>query len=112
MYDLWSGTPTVPIAVLNNPGPAASDRFGSSVAVSGDTVAVGAPGESSGGFVCGAAYVFTRTSGVWTQQAYLKASNVGAGNRFGWSVAVSGDKVVVGAPFSYIEAAYVFTRAN
>ncbi len=45
----------------------------------------------------GAAYVFVRTGGVWVQQAYLKASNTGAWDFFGWSVAISGDTVVVGA---------------
>jgi hypothetical protein len=85
------------------------DTFGWSVAISGDTVVVGAFGEdskasgvdgqgmddSSGG--SGAAYVFVRTSGVWAQQAYLKASNTGAGDAFGHSVAIDGDVVVVGA---------------
>ena len=45
----------------------------------------------------GAAYVFVRSGTNWTQQAYLKASNTGADDYFGWSVAVSGDTVVVGA---------------
>ena len=45
----------------------------------------------------GAAYVFTRTSGTWSQQAYLKASNTGAGDHFGTAVAISGDTVAVGA---------------
>ena len=45
----------------------------------------------------GAAYVFVRTAGVWSQQAYLKASNTDADDYFGFSVAVSGDTVVVGA---------------
>jgi len=45
----------------------------------------------------GAAYVFTRSGITWTQQAYLKASNTGAGDNFGNSVAVSGDTVVIGA---------------
>jgi hypothetical protein len=45
----------------------------------------------------GAVYVFTRTAGVWGQQAYLKASNTGAGDRFGQSVALSGDTLAVGA---------------
>ena len=45
----------------------------------------------------GAAYVFVRTGSTWTQQAYLKASNPGAGDFFGVSVAISGDAVVVGA---------------
>ncbi len=48
----------------------------------------------------GAAYVFVRSAGVWTQQAYLKPAAVGTtqqGDWFGISVAVSGDTVVVGA---------------
>jgi len=88
----------------------ASDFFGFSVAVSGDTVVVGAPGEASNAtgvdgnqgdnsaFIAGAAYVFVRDgSGNWSQQAYLKASNTDAFDQFGISVAVSGDTVVVGA---------------
>ena len=85
------------------------DHFGCSVAISGDTVVVGAYGESSDGtgvggnqadnsaYYSGAAYVFTRSGGVWIQQAYLKASNTGENDYFGCSVAVSGDTVVVGA---------------
>ena len=45
----------------------------------------------------GAAYVFVRSGTTWSQQAYLKASNTGDDDRFGYSVAVSGDTVVVGA---------------
>ncbi len=45
----------------------------------------------------GAAYVFVRSGTTWSQQAYLKASNTGADDCFGCSVAVSGDTVVVGA---------------
>ncbi|MDI9521357.1 MAG: FG-GAP repeat protein [Bacillota bacterium] len=89
----------------------AGDWFGRAVAVSNDTVVVGASGESSaakgvngeqsdnsaGG--AGAAYVYVRDGSVWTQQAYLKASNTDAGDWFGRAVAVSNDTVVVGAPF-------------
>jgi len=87
------------------------DSFGQSVAISGDTVVVGARVEDSCAKVvngdesdnlcssAGAAYVFLRTAGVWAQQAYLKASNTGVSDRFGYSVAVSGDTVVVGARF-------------
>ncbi len=88
----------------------ANDRFGYSVAVSDDTVVVGAAGEdsfavgvnglqfNSSAIESGAAYVFVRDAGgVWTQQAYLKASNTGADDGFGRTVAVSGDTVVVGA---------------
>ena len=87
----------------------AGDLFGYSVAVSGDTVVVGAYGEDSNATGVngdqtdnsardsGAAYVFVRNGGTWTQQAYLKASNTDGGDGFGYSVAVSGDTVVVGA---------------
>jgi hypothetical protein len=88
----------------------AGDQFGLSVAVSGDTVVVGALFEGSGAtgvngdqndnsaFRAGAAYVFVRdVGGNWSQQAYLKASNTDANDFFGASVAVSGDTVVVGA---------------
>src|SRR5262249_34580842 len=87
----------------------AGDRFGRSVASSGDTVVVGAPDEASfstgvnGNQLdntfpnAGAAYVLLRSGTVWSQQAYLKASNTNANDSFGFSVAVSGDTVVVGA---------------
>src|SRR5690349_20279044 len=77
------------------------DNFGQSVAVSGDTMVVGAPGEDStatgvngdqsdnSAAGSGAAYVFVRQGTNWVQQAYLKASNVALD--FGRSVAVSGD---------------------
>ena len=48
----------------------------------------------------GAVYVFTRAGGVWSQQAYVKASNTEAGDEFGSWVAVAGQHVDrVGAPF-------------
>jgi hypothetical protein len=83
---------------------ATDDRFGWSVAVSGSTVVVGAYGKNSN---TGAAYVFTGVGGTWSQQAELTASNGGADDRFGWSVAISGSTVVVGAYLA--NSAYVFT---
>jgi hypothetical protein len=87
----------------------APDQFGSRVALSGDTLVIGAPGESSNATgvdgdqtnnnaaQSGAAYVFVRSDTVWSQQVYLKASNTGGGDRFGSSVAISTDTIVVGA---------------
>ena len=90
----------------------AGDSFGHSVAVNKDTMAVGAYNEAStstgingndadnGAAVSGAVFIFTRdTAGTWTQQAYLKASNTDAGDRFGFSVSLSGDTLAVGAPY-------------
>jgi len=96
-------------AYLKASNPGTNDSFGESVAVSGDTVVVGAPGESSNATgvngnqgsntseASGAAYVFVRSGDAWSQQAYLKASNTGAIDLFGYSVDLSGDTVVVGA---------------
>lgn len=70
------------------------DRFGGAVAVSGDTIVVGATGEDGRS---GAVYVFTRSAGMWTQEDFLKASNADSGDRFGSSVAIDGDTLVVGA---------------
>jgi hypothetical protein len=90
-----------------------ADRFGIAVALAADgsTLAVGANGEDSNATgidgdqannaasSSGAAYVFTRSAGVWAQQAYVKASNTGAGDGFGASMALSanGDTLAVGA---------------
>ena len=89
------------------------DNFGWSVALSGDTLAVGAPledsnatGVNSGGEAdnsaanAGAVYVFTRDNSSWTQQAYVKASNSLAGDKFGWSVALDNEDLAVGAKTS------------
>lgn len=74
-------------------------EFGISVAISGDTALIGASREDNLGIDSGAAYVFARNAGQWSQQAYLKASNIGVGgDLFGRSVAISGDNLVVGAP--------------
>ena len=95
--------------------------FGKSVAIDGDTIVVGAWTE--GVDQAGAAYVFTRNGGVWTEQAYLKASNSGPEDQFGSSVAVQGNTIVVGArqesgdgsdpgdnSAEYAGAAYLFVR--
>jgi hypothetical protein len=104
--DTWSQQ-----ARLRASHPESQDRFGFSVALDGDTLVVGAPGEDSnatrttnGNQVdnsatdSGAVYVFTRTGTTWSQQAYIKASNTGAGDRFGWKVALAGDTLAVSAP--------------
>ncbi len=104
-----SGTTWSQQAYLKASNTETDDNFGYAAAIDGDTLVVGAVGESSkatgvngdqsddaaGG--AGAAYVFIRSGTTWSQQAYLKASNTGAGDEFGWSVAISGDMVVVGA---------------
>jgi hypothetical protein len=85
------------------------DQFGFSIALSdsGDTLAIGAIAEDSGSasnlgdnslVSAGAVYVFERSGGSWSQDAYLKPSNPGAGDLFGYSLALTadGDTLVVG----------------
>jgi hypothetical protein len=92
-----SGSAWTQQAYLKASNAHANDNFGWSVAVDGDTIVVGAPQESSSASHSGAAFVFARSGTGWSQQAYLKASNPGADDEFGGSVAISGDTVVVGA---------------
>jgi len=76
------------------------DRFGWSVAVSGDIAVVGAHAEGAGGDEAGAAYVFSRNQGGtdnWGEVEKFTASDTEAGDFFGFSVAVSGEVAVVGA---------------
>lgn len=103
---LRQGCSWVPQAYLKASNPGVSHHFGHAVALSGDTLVVGAPQENGplpgatanlGGAVSGAAYVFVREEGVWQQQAYLKASNANPGDQFGYAVGIAGDTVVVGA---------------
>ena len=136
-----NGTTWSQQAYLKASNTGAGDRFGQSVAISGDTLVIGAYGEASNATgingnqnddsapQSGAAYVFVRSGTIWSQQAYLKASNTGAGDQFGYSAAISGDTVVIGADFedsnatgingnqndnstSSAGAAYVFVRSG
>ena len=80
------------------------ERFGSSVSISadGDTIVVGADAENTApSYGNGAAYIFTRSSSTWTQQAKLLASNLDSSDTFGRSVSISADKstVIVGSVF-------------
>ena len=100
------------------------DNFGISVAVDGNTLVIGASGDDDNGADSGSVYVFTRDpdSRVWSQAAKLTASEGEALDYFGQSVAVSGDTVLVGAPFDDREetdtvtaledsgSVYVFTK--
>lgn len=104
-----SGTNWTQEAYLKASNTEAGDIFGRSIAVSDNTIVVGAPQEDSSATAAngnqadnstidsGAAYVFVRTGTTWIQQAYLKASNTGAGDNFAFRVGVSGDTILVGA---------------
>lgn len=113
-------------AYLKAAHPGAWDLFGSAVAITGETIVVGANREDSAATGVngnsadqsasrsGAAYVFTRSGSNWSQQAYLKASDTAANAEFGSTVAISGDVIAVGAPLAagYAGAVYCFRRSG
>ena len=96
-------------AFIKSSNPGVDDNFGARLKLEGDTLAVTAYGERS----CddgvganqndnnctwgGAAYVFTRSGTTWSQQAYIKATNSEANDRFGYNLALSGDLLAIGA---------------
>ena len=114
-----SPSPWVQQAKVTADDGAAKDSLGFSIANNGDTVVVGAPeAKIAANKEQGAAYVFVRTAGAWTQQQKLTANDGAAGDNFGWSVAVSGDTIVVGARNANVGdndregTAYVFVRSG
>ncbi|MEM7249198.1 MAG: FG-GAP repeat protein, partial [Acidobacteriota bacterium] len=92
--------------------------FGASVSISGDTILVGADGDRDAGLQSGAAYIFVRDeggAGNWGEVRKLTASDAEAGDRFGYSVSISGDTAVVGAfgeddLGAFTGRAYIFGR--
>jgi hypothetical protein len=95
--------------------PAAFDRFGAAVDVSGDLAIVGSPYDDFAGLTdAGSAAILQRTNGGgWIEAATLTASDAADSDRFGWSVAISGQTAIVGAPLvagfgSVTGAAYVY----
>jgi hypothetical protein len=133
-YELTLARTGAQEAFIKARSPDADDYFGYGVAISGDTLVVGAPREDgavggingddtgNGAADSGAVYVFVRQGVTWTQQAYLKAEHPSAAEFFGTSVAIDGDTLLVGAPRGWpypqngdsiparIGAAYVFVR--
>ncbi len=136
-----SGTTWTQQAYIKASNTNSSDKFGGSVTLSGNTLAVGASVEASNATgingnqadnsaaESGAVYIFTRSGTTWTQQAYLKPSNTNSGDQFGYSITLDTDTLAVGAPgedssatgingnqadnsASQSGAVYVFTRSG
>jgi len=114
-----SGSGWVQQARLLAADGAAGDAFGTSVAIDGNTIVVGAANDDVGASVDqGSAYIFVRSGTTWTQQAKLTANDGVAVDVFGVSVAVSGETAVVGAYVDDVGAvanqgsAYVFVRSG
>lgn len=96
---------------------ATDDEFSSSVSLDGDTAIIGAPFDDDNGIDSGSVYVFTRTGSTWTQQAKLLASDGAADDRFGWSVSLDDNTVLIGAIWDDDNggnsgSAYVYTRTG
>lgn len=118
---LRSGTSWTLEAILRPGDGAAYDNFGSAVSISSDLVLVGAyrhdlvQGSSANE---GSAYVFRREVSIWTQEAKLTAWDAAPDDEFGGSVAIDGDRAVIGAEADDIGAslnqgaAYVFRRVG
>lgn len=100
------------------PADAASgDVLGASVSLDGDTAVLGSYWDDAAGFDSGAAYVFRRVGGTWVEMQELVASDGAQGDEFGWSVAVRGDVIAVGAYEDDDQghdsgAAYVYRRSG
>ena len=122
-----TGSTWAQTAFLKAPAPWRGDHFGQRVALSGDSVAVGAPGDTSAASgvngppspkynssegPSGAVYVFERTSDGWSQQAFLKPDTPRSSAGFGLSVGLEGDALVVGAPYLVGGAVFGFARSE
>ena len=82
--------------------------FGTSVAIDGNTIVVGAPGDNTFGFV----YIFVNTNGVWVQQPdVLRAADHFLFGNFGASVSISKDTIAVGAPLTHQGAVYMYVHS-
>jgi hypothetical protein len=95
----------------------ASDNFGTSVAVSGDALAIGTPLDDTKGDAAGAIYPFLRAGVTWSQQAKIVASDGQAGDAFGFCAATNGTYLAVGAPYdddggTDAGSVYVFSRTG
>ncbi len=98
-------------AALTDPGGVNGDRFGSSVAVSGEIAVIGAPDTNGDG---GVVYVYARSGGTWSLQATL-TDPVAGNNLFGRAVAVSGTTIAIGSPTAFYGhggGAYVYARVG
>ena len=118
VYDLASPTPSVPVLTLENPEPGMDDRFGYAVAISGTRVAVGAHGDDAGAADAGSVYVYEIASGTpAVPVATLRNPDPGVEDWFGYSVGISGTRIVAGCHLndtgeSDAGSVYVFDLAS
>lgn len=105
-------------AKLKAPTPVLEEQFGAAVSLSGATAAIGAFANDDVADDAGTVFLYSRDveSGAWSFDQQIVAEDASAGDRFGFSVAVSGDLLVVGLLNEIVPdnpgAAYVFERAD
>jgi len=75
------------------------DNYGIVVALSTGTAVIGVPFDSSRIFNAGSAYVYKHRNGAWSLQQKLQASDSAPGDQYGWSIALQGDTLLIGARF-------------
>ncbi|MFK7844138.1 MAG: choice-of-anchor D domain-containing protein, partial [Rhodothermales bacterium] len=116
---VFNGTSWVEQQKLISASPVLEGAFGHSVDISGNYIIIGAPQEDVGSQEeAGAAYIFVRDGGNWSQQAKLSALDEEAGDAFGYAVAIEGEYTVVGARWDRNSqedksgAAYIYSRAG
>jgi len=93
VYD-WDGSDYVEVASILDPSGARNTHFGTAAVLDGDALLVGA---SSADDCAGRVYVFRRVGPTYVLSSTLKASDAAPNAHFGWSIAVDGDRMVVGA---------------
>jgi len=110
----YDGTNWITQAQLLASDGAFYQLFGHTVSISGDNIVIGALNDDDNGSNSGLAYIFTKPVNGWsdmTETAKILPSDGGSGDRFGNSVSISGDNLVIGArEFNSRGAAYVFTK--
>lgn len=119
IFELREGA-WVHAAQLYDIDPRTDEYFGSGVGIDGDTAIVGCVYDLTGGpamMQCGSASIYRRVSGVWAFEQKLTALDRHLWQNFGWSVAISGDAVVIGAQRdeqlgTVAGAVYIFRRGR
>ncbi len=91
--------PILEEAYVTASNPSSDAEFGESVGISGDTMVVGCPRDDTSAHNAGAAYVYTRSAGVWTLQVVLMHPDPDSSDLFGQSVAIEGGRIIVGVPY-------------
>jgi hypothetical protein len=95
LYDLAGNQPANPIAIFDNPEAEASDRFGTSLALSSDRLVVGTPYDNAGAFKAGCVFVYALANPARVPQFTFYNPTPVEHDNFGASVAISGDRLVI-----------------